>query len=480
MVCLLLLCLILMGCGGSDGGGGDCCDNGSPGLRMGLLQFRTKHNLQDDTCLPDDCYLTMEEEAGTAAWLDRLAAISNMAVLHWDRAIPWLAFDETPPSGVSRSDFYDGRIDPALRRWVDAFAEHFERMETGYLAVSILHGQRNRLQLCRIDGQQTAEVTAACPVLAPGTQIEFQYDPGSGPVTAAFDLERSYTNFVLYLYDKLRPDYLALMVEVNWFKKMPAPCPANWDGLVQLYRHVYDTVRSEVDPAVKLFATLVFQELLGYDLETCHGPLAFEPCTGDPSPPAYDAPDPAVCYPLDSGALDDLDQGGRLELLALSFYPDSLLMDVADDDLVRFYAADWNGSDGCVSRARATPYLDPLEALDRLNWTKPIAIAELGARSGRTILRRESLLYQPPADSTSQCFWLNHFLERAKEREFEFFAAPFSNDYEPIGPWTVDLGVLDANVYSLMNSFAYMGIYDDQGASKGGVTTLWLDFLGNQ
>ena len=100
----------MLGCGGGDSGGGDCCENNDHGLRMGLLQFRTKHNLQDDSCLPDDCYLTMEEEADTGAWLDRLATISNMAVLHWDRPIPWLAFDETAPPGVSRSDFYDGRI----------------------------------------------------------------------------------------------------------------------------------------------------------------------------------------------------------------------------------------------------------------------------------------------------------------------------------------------------------------------------------
>lgn len=53
-----------------------------------------------------------------------------------------------------------------------------------------------------------------------------------GPVSASFDLERSYTNFVMYLYDKLHPDYLALMVEANLFKELEAPCPANWDALM--------------------------------------------------------------------------------------------------------------------------------------------------------------------------------------------------------------------------------------------------------
>jgi hypothetical protein len=308
---------------------------------MGLLQFRTQHNLQDSTCLPDDCHFTMDEEADIDGWLDQLATISNMAVLHWDRAIPWLAFDKNPPHGVSRTDFYDGRIDNALRSWIDAFADHFRRMASGYLAVSILNGQRTGLQPCRVDGNQTVEVTGVCPVLTPGTQIEFQYDPGSGPVTASFDLERSYTNFVMYLYDKLQPDYLALMVEVNWFKEMPAPCPSNWEGLAQLYRQLYDAVRPEVDPQTNVFATMVFQGLLGYDLETCHGPLAFEPCTGDPSPPAYAEPDTAICYPLDLSAINDLDQGDRLEVLALSFYPDALLMDVADDNLVKLYPFLW-------------------------------------------------------------------------------------------------------------------------------------------
>lgn len=350
IICSLLPSLIIVGCGGSgDSGGGG---NSDLGLRMGILQFITKHNLQDNTCLPDNCYLTLEEEEDTGTWLDQLESISNMAVLHWDRAIPWLVFDENPPPGVSRSDFYDGRIDDVLRSWINTFADHFKRMASGYLAVSILNGQRDGLQPCRLDEHQMVEVTGACPVLAPGTQIEFQYDPGSGPMTASFDLERSYANFVMYLYDKLQPDYLALMVEVNWFKEMPAPCPANWDGLVQLYHHLYDTVRPEVDPLTKVFATLTYKELLGF-------------------------------------------------------------------------------------------------------------------------------LYLPPADFTSQSFWVNHFLEGARDRAFEFYVQPYSNDYEPIGAWTVNMGVLDADLYSLLNSFVHMGIYDAQGSPKAGVTETWLDFLKN-
>lgn len=473
----LLLMSILVGCGGGGNGTDDNQADAGSGLRMGLLQFRVLHNLQDDACLPDQCSLTMEEEADTATWLDHLAAHSNMAVLHWDRAIPWLAFDEDAPPGVSRIDFFDARIDDRLRNWINAFAAHFSRMPKGYLAVGLLNGQRNGLQPYRVDESLTAAVTGACPVLSPGTQIQFTYDPGSGPVSASFDLERSYTNFVMYLYEKLQPDYLALMVEANLFKGMADPCPAHWDGLVQLYRNIYDAVRPQVDSRTKIFATLTLKELLDYDGEACHGPLAFEACTGNPTPPAYATPLPGTCYPLDLSAISDLDQGNRLEILALSFYPDSLLMDVADDHLMRLYPEDWDGSGDCVMRAPLYPYLNPAAALDRFNWTKPIAIAELGARSNPTTRFMGGYLVQFPADQTSQAFWLAHFLNAAQERSFEFYVQSFSDDYDAIGPWTVHLGVLDADTYNLLNSFAYMGLYDTLGASKARVTETWMDAL---
>ncbi|MBW2478529.1 MAG: hypothetical protein JRF38_00960, partial [Deltaproteobacteria bacterium] len=117
------------------------------------------------------------------------------------------------------------------------------------------------------------EITGDCPDVGPGTVVNFQYDPGTGPVMASFDLERSYRNFVLYLYDKLRPDYVAVMIEVNMFKTL---CPAKWDGLVGLYRSVYDRVRAEVAADTRVFATVTFQDLLNYEIEQCYGPLAFE------------------------------------------------------------------------------------------------------------------------------------------------------------------------------------------------------------
>ena len=320
-------------------------------------------------------------------------------------------------------------------------------------------------------------MTGACPALSPGMQIEFTYDPGGGPVTAAFDLERSYTNFVMYLYEKLQPDYLALMVEINLYKEMPDPCPAHWDGVAQLYRNIYDRVRPQAAAGTKVFATLTLQHLLAHSLDACSGPLVYEPCTGDPAPPSYAAPDPETCYPLDLSAISDLDQGNRLEILALSFYPDAMLMDVAEDNLVKLYPEDWDGEGECVARAQALPYLDPTVALDRFNWTKPIAVAELGARSDRTMQFSGGYLVRPPADLTSQAFWLDLFLNTAIEKKFEFYIQSFSDDYEAIGTWTVSMGILDAPNYSLLNNFAYMGLYDAQGHPKAGVTDIWMNAL---
>lgn len=478
LLCVLLLIVVSSCSGGSGGNDGDSNNEPSKPL-MGILQFRIRHNLHDDSCLASsDCYFSTEEEDDTAWWLAQIAADSNLAVLHWDRAVPWLAFDEEPPPGTSRTEFFDARIDARLRSWIDAFAAHFASLPYGYLAVTPLHGERNRLERCRVDEDLEVEITNACPDADPGTVIQFQYDPGTGPVTASFDLEKSYRNFVLYLYDKLQPDYLAIMIETNMFKEF---CPTKWSGLVDLYRSIYDTVRAEVDPETKVFATVIFNNLLDYEIEQCHGPLAFEGCIGDPSPPNYPDPDPITCYPLDLSAITDLDQGDRLEILALSFYPDSLQMAVGDDNLLYIYPDDWDGSSNCLMRTQAPPFLDPIAALDRFNWSKPVAIAELGARSCRTLSFFEDgpnrFIIQPPGDLTSQAFWLDHFLERAKERKFEFYVQVFLRDYYPLGLWTVRQGVLPENLYNINNIFPCMGLYDENGQVKDGVTEIWQDAL---
>jgi len=476
----LLLPILVFGCGGGGSSDGKAGNDDSFKLLMGMLQFRILHNLQEDSCVArGDCFYSIEEEDQIAAWLAQIAADSDLAVLHWDRAVPWLAFDEDPPPGTSRIDFFDARIDARLLSWINAFADHFASLPYSYLAVTPLHGLRNKLERCRIDEDLEVEITDDCPDVGPGTVIDFQYDPGTGPIMASFDLERSYRNFVLYLYDKLRPDYFAIMIEVNMYKDF---CPARWSGLVDLYRNIYDTVRAEVDSQTKVFATVTFQNLLGYDIEQCYGPLAFEACIGPPGPPNYLDPDPLTCYPLDLSAITDLDQGDRLEILALSFYPDNLLMAVSQkNNLLYAYAEDWDETSDCLMRAQLPPFLDPVSALDRFNWSKPVAVAELGARSCRTLQFVDDgpnrFIIQPQGDLTSQAFWLDHFLESARQRKFEFYVQVFRDDYLPIGLWAERQGVLPEDLYNVNNIFPCMGLYDDNGRTKDPITDIWQDAL---
>ena len=476
----LFLLIFVSGCGSSSSEKSGNNETGPFKPLLGMLQFRVNHNLQDDSCLArNDCYYTFEEEEQTSTWLAQIAADSNLAVLHWDRAVPWLAFDADPPVGTSRTDFFDARIDDRLRTWIEAFATHFASLPHSYLAVSPLHGLRNKLERCRIDADLEVEITDACPDVAPGKDIQFQYDSGSGPVTVSFDLERSYRNFVLYLYDKLRPDYFAILIEANLFKTL---CPAKWSGLAELYRSIYDSVRAEVDPGTKVFTTLAFQDLLDYKVEQCYGPLAYEACSAAPGSPNYPTPDPVTCYPLNLSAITDLDQGDRLEILALSFYPDSLLMAVSDNDnLLYVYPDDWDGNSDCQLRAQLPPFLDPVAALDRFNWHKPVAIAELGARSGRTFQfvkdGTNRYIIKPQGDPSSQAFWLNHFLKSDEQRKFEFFVRSFRDDFAPIGPWAVRQGVLAEDLFNINNIYPSMGLFDVNGQPKDPITDIWQNAL---
>ena len=164
------------------------------------------------------------------------------------------------------------------------------------------------------------------------------------------------------------------------------------------------------------------------------------------------------------------------------FYPDSLLMATSENDnLLYAYAEDWDEISDCVTRAQLPPLLDPITALDRFNWTKPVAIAELGARSCRTLQFVDDgmtrFIIQPPGDITSQAFWLDHFLDGARQRKFEFYVQVFRDDYYPIGLWAERQGVLPENLYNVNNIFPCMGLYDDAGQPKPDITELWLDAL---
>ena len=189
-----------------------------------------------------------------------------------------------------------------------------------------------------------------------------------------------------------------------------------------------------------------------------------------------------ICFPLDLSAITDLDQGDRLEILALSFYPDNLLNATSENDNWLYaYAEDWDEISGCATRVPLPPFLDPVAALDRFNWTKPVAIAELGARSCRTFQFVDDgmnrFIIQPPGDITSQAFWLDHFLDSARQRKFEFYVQVFRDDYYPIGLWAERQGVLPENLYNVNNIFPCMGLYDDTGQPKPDITDIWLDAL---
>jgi len=152
-----------------------------------------------------------------------------------------------------------------------------------------------------------------------------------------------------------------------------------------------------------------------------------------------------------------------------------------NNNLLNAYPEDWDETSDCSTRAPLPPFLDPVAALDRFNWQKPVAIAELGGRSCRTFqfinngLNR--FIIRPPGDPTSQAFWLDHFLESARQRKFEFYVQVFRDDYDPIGLWAERLGVLPEDLYNVNNIFPCMGLYDNSDRAKDDITDLWQDAL---
>ena len=110
------------------------------------------------------CFLQFEELDAPEAWLDEIEASSSLAVLHWDRGIPWLAFDPDPPTGADREAFYDARLDAATVAWLGAYAAHFQSMGKGYLAVSVLDGSRSGYAPLHLGVGDSVPVGSSCPV----------------------------------------------------------------------------------------------------------------------------------------------------------------------------------------------------------------------------------------------------------------------------------------------------------------------------
>lgn len=481
-LCCLALSL-LTGCGDDfpgGGGAGGLGGGGAGGLggggaadalpRRGVLQFQVEHNMETDACVSAaDCRLSIEAEDDVQAWLGRIAELGTMPVLHWDRAIPWMVFAEPAPDPGQRVAFYDGRLDANLRAWIDAFAAQFADADGGLLTVSPLHGDRvNLAPMHRANGSEEM-LTDGCPTLAPGTT----FDTSEG----TFELGPTYAHFLLYLHDKLRPSRMALAVEANLYL---LACPDQWDGFVETYRDAYDAVRAEVDAELPLFTTLIYSQLLGHDDQACHGGLAWVPCTEPaPDPPVVDA---ATCYPMDRKAIDDFEAGDRLDLLALSFYPDGLTMSFPGEEstLEAFLPASFEDGE-CVMHARMPALADPLAQLDRLGWEGPVAFAETSARGCPTYAwiddGQNAFVVEAPGSLDRQTYWLDAVLTASDERAFDFVVWSFLEDYQPLGPWTVEQGVLDPLLLNIFNTWTCSGLLDGSGQEKPGLTQRWRDSL---
>lgn len=443
-------------------------DSGAQSLSLGVLQFRVTHNLVDDTCLTrGPCHLELEATpAQLPSWLTALDGASTQAVLHVDRALPWLAFAQDPPAGVDPQAYYTARLDPELRAYLAAFRAHFGHYQERYLALSILDGTRDRIApLRRADGT-TAPTPERCTTLTATTTLDF----GDG---ARVQIWPAYRRLVRYLARELGPTRLALMVEINLYERT---CPDAWPGVVALYHELYTTMRAELGPEVQLFATLTAADLLGYDSAACNPPV-FGLCGGDI--PAAPPPDTARCFPLHRAPLDDLARDDHLDVLALSFYPDGLSMQppgVPTSDLVAFPAAS-DGHGPCYARAHRAALVDPLVALERLAWTKPMAIAEWSARSCPTYAwwaaPDQTVLVRYDSTPEEQAYWLDRLVTLARDGRLAFVNQSFLMDYPPIAPWMARTGAMDGWLYTLLNGWACSGLATPELAPKPGVRERW-------
>lgn len=440
---------------------------------LGVLQFSVRHDLNDDKCvLGHNCYATFEETQQPDQWFARLAGHSNMAVYHWDKAIPWDVFAVSPPSGSNPLSYYEGRMDPATKQFIDSVARYFGKFGVRYLAVSLLSGTRDSLQPL-YQGQVSKEtpVGGQCPDLDKGTVFTVQGSAGA----LTIDVRTAYLNFLTYLYDKLHPRYFALAVEINLFKRS---CPDQWPAMAAFYREMYAGMRPRVAPGTELFATVSYLTLLGYDFGRCTGGMDWVKCgTQDQSKPPKT--DTRRCFQVDTQTLKDLDRGNSLDILALSFYPDSLVMAVphTQDPYIYAYPSDWDAKSECAMKARIPDLTDPLPMLDSLDWHKPIAVAEWSARSCPTLIwakgKDSTMLLKAPSGSNSQFFWMKQVLEEARRRGFEFVVYSFLQDYDLVMPRIVQKGLLSGDLYDVLNMWPCSGLYDRDMKPKGQATALW-------
>lgn len=437
----------------------DPAEGGEPGgARRGLLQLSIEHNLEDDACLADgSCELRTEHTDDVDAWIGSLRQDAEVPVLHWDRGVPWSVFAEPPSDGADALTFYEDRMDPSMLAWIDAYAGWFEEAGAGFLAVSLLAGTRDSLAPELLADGTLVELAGRCPDLGP----EDTFTSADG---TPFELGPAWARFTGFLAEKLHPDQVALLVETNLFLEA---CPGQWGSLVDLYHDSYDASRAELGPEVTLFATLSLPPLLGYT-DGCGGELAYSACNVEP--PAPPTVDTEACFPGDATALDDLAEGDRMDLLALSLYPDGLGMALPgiEDARVRIWLEGTDPAGACDVQARLPAWVDPLAAVERLGWSGPVALAETSARSCPTWVSFDDGVTQAvvemPGTSESQVAWVEEIF--AQPERFSFVNQSFERDYAPLGLWVVEEGVMDAGLYNIFNMWPCSGLRDEDGVGK--------------
>ena len=432
---------------------------------QGVLQLRVTHNMAEPGCLGlGNCQLEFEAPAAeTLNWVEALSQHGTMPVLHWDRPMPWIAFSEDPTGDMV--DFYNGRMPAELLAYVDAYAAAFS-VGGGYLALTPLSGARDAVKPQFIANGEV-HVGQICDSMA--SDEVFSVDLGDGTGPQEFNLGVSYLNFVRYMVQRLQPAYLALGIEVNLYEEKCAGHEGAFDDFASLYRSTYDQLRQD-GVSIPIFGTFTLVELLGYHEDHCQGPLDFTSC--DSARPELPSPTPETCFPVHRTSVDVFDEGGRLDILALSYYPDRLNTNV-EGDVIMMQSAD-SGQDGeCLAVSHLYDVPDPLEHLGLLGWDKAMAFAEIGAHSCTVPIYFPALnpgdnpfLLVLPGSISRQAHHLSKIMDAAAAHKMPFVVNAFLNDFLPVLPAVAQEEVLPPSIVALVNAFSCMGLRDVGGTPK--------------
>jgi len=420
---------------------------------QGVLQLRVTHNMAEPGCLElGNCQLEFEAPAAeTLNWVEALSQHGAMPVLHWDRPMPWTAFSEAPIGDMV--DFYNGRMPPELLAYVEAYAAAFS-VGGGYLALTPLSGARDAVKP-QFVATGEVHVGQICDSMAPDKVFSVDLGDGLGP--QEFNLGVSYLNFVRYMVQRLQPAYLALGIEVNLYEQKCAGHEGAFDDFTSLYRSTYDQLRQD-GVSIPIFATFTLLELLGFHEDHCQGPLDFTPC--DSARPELASPAPETCFPVHRTSVDALAEGDRLDILALSYYPDRLNTNV-EGDVIMMQSADPVQGGECLAVSHLYDVPDPLEHLDLLDWDKAMAFAEIGAHSCTVPIYVPALnpgdnpfLLVLPGSISRQAHHLSKILDAASAHKMPFVVNAFLNDFLPMLPFVAQEEVLPPSMVALFNAFS--------------------------